>query len=260
MPKQGEFIWHDLATSDLEGAVAFYVDTIGWTAAPMAGVPMEIHSFTAGDAMVGAAMALTDDMKAEGAPSSWTPCMASEDLDALCDKVKALGGAVINPPDEVPGGRFALLQDPQGAMFEAYQAEDKNGEAEQAESSAPGHFSWYDLNTTDWEAARAFYGELFGWTESGMMPDSPAGPYWMFKSQSGDRSLGGMSAMAAKMGVPPHWLCYVTVDDLDRALERVQSQGGTVVNGPMEVPGGDRIVHCMDPQGAAFALHAAPAG
>jgi predicted enzyme related to lactoylglutathione lyase len=91
------------------------------------------------------------------------------------------------------------------------------------------------------------------------MADSPAGTYWMFKSQSGDRSLGGMSSMAAQMKLPPHWLCYITVDDLDAALERLKSMGGKVMNGPMEVPGGDRIAHCMDPQGAAIAFHAAPA-
>jgi predicted enzyme related to lactoylglutathione lyase len=57
------------------------------------------------------------------------------------------------------------------------------------------------------------------------------------------------------MTAPPHWLYYVKVDDLDAALERVKERGGQVLNGPMDVPGGDRVAQCLDPQGAAFALH-----
>ena len=148
-----------------------------------------------------------------------------------------------------------MFQDPQGAVFEGYQADDKNGEAEQHAQPPAGHFCWYDLNTTDWEAARTFYCELFGWSDNGVMPDSPGGTYWMFKGQSGDRSLGGMSNMAARMNLPPHWLCYITVDDLDGTIERLKAKGGKVLNGPMEVPGGDRIAHAMDPQGSAIALH-----
>lgn len=189
-----------------------------------------------------------------GAPPSWTPCMAVEDIEAFQEKVKTLGGHMLTPPQEAPGGRFAVAQDPQGAVFEVYQAADRNGEIEQRAEPPVGHFCWYDLNTSDWEGARTFYGELFAWSESGVM-DSPGGTYWMFKSQSGDRTVGGMSNMASNMGVPPHWLCYVTVPDLEEALAKLQAHGGQVMNGPMDIPGGDRIAHCVDPQGAPIALH-----
>lgn len=255
MPKQGEFVWHDLATPDLDAAAAFYGEVIGWKASQLPGVDMAYLGFDAGGTTVGGAMVLSEEMKQMGAPPAWTPCIATEDIDALCARVPDLGGAILQPPVEVPGGRFALLQDPQGAVFETYQAQDKNGEAEQDPKPPSGRFCWYDLNTTDWEGARSFYGELFGWAESGVMSDSPGGTYWMFKSQSGDRTVGGMSNMAGMMKVPAHWLCYVTVDDLDAALERLKGLGGTVMNGPMEVPGGDRIAQCTDAQGAAIALH-----
>jgi predicted enzyme related to lactoylglutathione lyase len=256
MPKQGEFVWHDLATPDLKGAAAFYGEVVGWKAEQMPGVDMEYLALNHGDVTVGGAMLLTDEMKQMGAPPSWTPCIATEDIDALCVRATELGGTVMQQPSDVPGGRFALLADPQGAVFEVYQSQTANGEAEQLADVPPGRFSWYDLNTTDWEAARAFYTELFAWSESAVMGDSPAGTYWMFKSVSGDRAVGGMSNMAAMTQLPPHWMCYVTVDDLDAALERVKAHGGQVTNGPMQVPGGDRIAHCMDAQGAAIALHA----
>ena len=221
-------------------------------------VDMVYLGFATDDVAVGGAMVLSEEMKQMGAPPAWTPCIAAEDCDALCAKATELGGQVLNPPSDVPGGRFALLMDPQGAVFEIYQAADKNGETEQHPDPPAGHFCWYDLNTTDWEGARSFYAKLFDWDESGSM-ESPGGTYWMFKSQSGDRTVGGMSDMAKMMNVPAHWLCYVTVPDLDAALVRLKELGGQVLNGPMAVPGGDRIAHCMDPQGAAIALHASPA-
>jgi predicted enzyme related to lactoylglutathione lyase len=74
-----------------------------------------------------------------------------------------------------------------------------------------------------------------------------------------DHHLGGMFDLVPDMQMPPCWLYYITVADLDAALERVKSHGGQILNGPMEVPGSDRVAQCMDPQGAAFALHSSPA-
>ena len=256
MPKQGEFVWHDLATSDMDGAINFYTNTIGWSQVAMEGSPTPYTMFNVGEEAVGGVMTMPEQMKEMGAPPSWTPCMATEDADATIAQVKELGGKLLNGPNPAPGGVFAVLQDPQGAVFEIYQAEDKNGEAEFNGKKSAGQFSWYDLNTTDWEAARDFYSKVFGWSESSTM-DSPGGTYWMMKGAAGDRTLGGMSNMAKQMNLPAHWLCYVTVEDLDAALETAKSEGAKVMNGPMEVPGGDRIAHLMDPQGAAFALHSA---
>ena len=67
---------------------------------------------------------------------------------------------------------------------------------------------------------------------------------------------GGMSNTASQMELPPHWLHYVTVDDMDAAVERIEKGGGKIVNGPMDVPGGDVVAQCVDPQGAFFAVHA----
>ena len=55
--------------------------------------------------------------------------------------------------------------------------------------------------------------------------------------------------------VPPAWNMYFRVDDVNAAADRAKANGGQVTNGPMEVPGGDWIVNCMDPQGAAFSMH-----
>ena len=69
-------------------------------------------------------------------------------------------------------------------------------------------------------------------------------------------SLRMMNKPKAMANVPPHWLIYFRVPDVDAAAERIKANGGKVLNGPMEVPGGDRVVTAADPQGAAFGLHA----
>jgi hypothetical protein len=59
------------------------------------------------------------------------------------------------------------------------------------------------------------------------------------------------------MPFPPFWLVYAKVADIQGSLAAVEAGGGTVLMGPMEIPGGDSIAQCLDPQGAAFALHQA---
>jgi hypothetical protein len=67
-------------------------------------------------------------------------------------------------------------------------------------------------------------------------------------------TYGGMFNRSPTMP-PPNWLSYVRVGDVKSSVGRVKELGGTVLNGPMEVPGGDWVAQCLDPQGAAFALH-----
>jgi len=72
----------------------------------------------------------------------------------------------------------------------------------------------------------------------------------------GDKQLGGM--FTVPKGTPTGWAYYIHVDDLDAALARAKSKQANVLNGPMPVPGGGRIVQLTDPQGAFFALHESP--
>ena len=68
-------------------------------------------------------------------------------------------------------------------------------------------------------------------------------------------TIGGMWNKPAEVPMP-HWLYYFRVKDVDKTIENAKARGGKVLNGPMEVPGGDRVVTATDPQGAAFGLHA----
>jgi predicted enzyme related to lactoylglutathione lyase len=115
-----------------------------------------------------------------------------------------------------------------------------------------GHFSWHELMAGDVEAAFRFYSQLFGWQKTEAI-QGPMGTYQMYGK--GGRTFGGMMTRPKDYPAPPHWLYYVKVGDLDAALGRVKAGGGQVLHGPMEVPGGTRVAQCVDPQGAAFALH-----
>ena len=145
------------------------------------------------------------------------------------------------------------VQDPQGAVLALYtpagEAPGHDGE------TGIGEFSWHELATTDHAAAFDFYSALFEWTVVEAMDMGPGGMYQMYGRLSG-QSLGGMfNKPAGTPGPPAFWLYYVTVPDVNAAVERVTQLGGQMLNGPMEVPGGDITAQCMDPQGAAFALH-----
>jgi predicted enzyme related to lactoylglutathione lyase len=120
----------------------------------------------------------------------------------------------------------------------------------------PGDVAWHELTTTVWEAALGFYSELFGWDKQQAMDMGEMGTSQMYGL--GERMLGGMYNKTADMPFPPNWLYYVSTADVDAAAKKIEKKGGKILTGPMDVPGGGRIVVAQDPQGAAFALHQGP--
>ena len=81
-----------------------------------------------------------------------------------------------------------------------------------------------------------------------------AGPYQMYGLSTDEPPLGGMFNKPKEMPAPG-WVLYISVDSVDAKVEQIKTLGGQVINGPMDVPGGDRIVQCIDPRGATIALH-----
>jgi len=124
--------------------------------------------------------------------------------------------------------------------------------SEQKQASSP--VTWVELSTTDRAGAKHFYTELFDWSTF----DAPAtdhGVYTMFTQ--GERRVGGLFERTPEMaaqGVPPNWMGYISVEDIDQAAARVRELGGKVVMGPMEVPGQGKMATIADPTGAVVAL------
>lgn len=116
----------------------------------------------------------------------------------------------------------------------------------------PGTFCWADLMTTDTEAAKSFYGELFGWEfEDTEVP--PGGTYTSLRLD-GD-AIGGLYELPAEQqgqGVPPSWFNHVSTDDADATSAKVSELGGKVLMGPMEVMENGRTMMIQDPTGAVI--------
>jgi predicted enzyme related to lactoylglutathione lyase len=240
-------------TTDTKGAEAFYKAVVGWSAEPFGGAPQDYTVFSrSGKVPVGGLMARPDDLKA---PPFWSMYVGVPNVEEAAAQIKRLGGSECSPVIEIASvGRMQMMQDPQGAAFYIMQPA-SNPQGPEATPEV-GDASWHELMTTDWAAAMKFYNEVFGWQPSDAMDMGADGKYQMFNRPHG--MIGGMmnipKAMAGQM--PPNWQFYFRVPDLDAAIERIKANGGKILNGPMEVPGGDRIVNAMDPQGATFSLHA----
>ena len=250
--RQGNFVWYELLTSDVNGAIKFYKDVIGWGTQAFEGGEMPYTLWTAGETPLGGVTTLPADAKKMGAPPHWLAYVAADDVDALTKKATSLGAKTYVAPMDIPKvGRCSVIADPQGAVIALFKG--SGPEMPQPAEVTNGHFSWHELIAGEWEAAFRFYSQLFGWQKTEAMDMGPMGTYQMYGK--GGRTFGGMMTKRKDYPAPPHSLYYVKVGDLDAALARVKKDDGKVINGPMEVPGGDRVAQCVDPQGATFALH-----
>jgi len=151
-------------------------------------------------------------------------------------------------------GRYAVLKDPQGAVFAILDPE--NARAETAGIPALGTFSWHELATTDSEAAVSFYSGLFGWDVMHRHDMGAYGIYIVFGSNGIQR--GGIWNKPPEMPGPSNWLPYVHVPNADGSWKTAEASGARLLAGPMEVPGGSRITSFLDPTGAAFAIQSMP--
>ena len=261
----GRFVWYDLMTHDPDAAAEFYAKVAGWGSMAWDGPePPDGHGpymmFTAGEYPIGGRGKLPAEALEKGAAPHWLAYVTVPDTEAVVSRTEEMGGAVLMATETMEGvGTMAVLQDPQGAVFAPYTPEE--GAGGEIPVPEPGKFSWHELLTTDHEAAFEFYAGVFGWEKTDAMDMGEMGLYQMFGPEAGDPySYGGMYNKPPQIPAPPHWLYYIMVPDIEAAAAAVKELGGQVLNGPEVVPGGDRVAQCLDPQGAAFALHSKDSG
>jgi predicted enzyme related to lactoylglutathione lyase len=112
----GAFSWNELMTSDVQGAKAFYGELLGWGMQDFKAGDMGYTMVKLGDREIAGIMAIPDE--AAGMPPRWGAYVTVADVDALLPRVEQLGGKVIVAPHDIPDvGRFAVIQDPQGAKL-----------------------------------------------------------------------------------------------------------------------------------------------
>ena len=252
---QGHFVWCELMTTDTTAATTFYQSVIGWQAADSGMTDRAYTIVSAGPTMVGGIMELPQSVRDNGGRPGWIGYVAVDNVDTTAGRILQAGGAVHHAADDIPGiGRFAVVADPQGAVFVLFKPA-MSGEPPPAAGATPGRVGWYELQAGDLEPAFSFYAALFGWTKTDAIDMGPMGIYQLFAVDG--VTIGGM--MTRMPEVPrPFWQYYFNVDEINAAIARVNSAGGKVVNGPQQVPGGSWIAHAMDPQGVMFAMVSAP--
>jgi uncharacterized protein len=124
----------------------------------------------------------------------------------------------------------------------------------QRTSYPQGTPNWVDLSTTDPDAAKSFYGQLFGWTYDDLpMPQGPV--YSMAAKDDGVvAAIAPQPPDMAAQGLPPTWNTYLAVDDIDEVAARVEPAGGKLLLAPVDVMDAGRMAAVMDPTGAAVGL------
>lgn len=232
----GTFSWAELATSDADGAKAFYTQAFGWEYDDNPIGDDQVYTMASRDGGQVAALFATDQQ-----PPHWNCYVTVASVDESAAKAKELGANIMAEPfDVMDVGRMAVFADPQGAALCIWEARTSIGATL---VNAPGALAWNDLVTPDAEASATFYGSLFGWTAE-EIPN--AGGYRVIRN--GERSNGGIMPSS---DLPPAWLPYFGHEDVDRLVDEVPGLGGRVLNGPVPVPAG-RFAAFADPQGAVF--------
>ncbi|MSR06118.1 MAG: VOC family protein [Gemmatimonadetes bacterium] len=243
MSARGHFVWHELLTTDIKAAAGFYGKVGGWTTQEWKENKGYLLFMTGKAVMAG--------LKREE-PRRWLPYIVTDDVEVALWEAQRLGGKVIKNTDTMPTvGKFAVLQDPFGAVFAVLQP------AYEPKPTYPvsvGDFSWHELLTADVDVALRFYSALFGWQKTSAMDmGAGAGLYQMFGWKG--RELGGVYKKAKQDPGPNRWVCYIKVRDAETAAEAATKAGGKIQMDPMKVAGGTWIATGLDPQGAEFSVH-----
>lgn len=273
MPERDGYIpgvpcWVDTSQPDPEAAADFYSGLFGWEFEDVMPPGSPGKYFIA--RILGGDVAAVGSIP-EGAPpmAMWNTYVWVESADETTSKVLDAGGTVVMEPfDIMESGRMAVLADPEGAAFCAWQAKEHKGARIVNEH---GSLNFNGLHTRDPEAAKAFYGSIFGW----QILVLPGGfemwtlPGYGDHLEQGNPGLReGMAEMGAPAGfedvvaslnpipddqrdTPPHWDVTFAVDDADAIAEKAAQLGGQVILAPFDAPW-VRMTVITDPQGATF--------
>ncbi|QNE73739.1 VOC family protein [Streptomyces finlayi] len=243
-PLDGGPCWVALSTSDIPAAKSFYAALFGWRCEtdPRA----EAGGSTVARLGEAAVASLGPVPRTDRSPA-WTVFFSTGDTDTTVERVTSAGGTLLaGPMDVFEQGRSALVADPEGAVFSLWQPRTFAG-AERLND--PGALGWVELSTRDTVEALAFYPSVLGWTVNA------AESYTHWGVDGAD--FGGMMAMDERFEpeVPPYWLPYFVVTDVDSTAATALSAGGDLLLAPISIPDGPRIAVLRDPQGATFGIH-----
>jgi predicted enzyme related to lactoylglutathione lyase len=251
--------WIDLLSSDVDRARTFYGDLFGWSSEDAGEEYGHYINFTLNGRPIAGAMAKSPEMG--DMPDGWNIYLATDDIQKTTDAAAANGGTVAMGPMPVPMdgrlGHMAMISDPSGGFVGLWQPGEHKGFGVWAETGAP---SWFELLTTDYEAALGFYRDVLSW-DTKVIGDTDEFRYTQLRDP--DNEEGGLAGvMDAKSflpeGVPSHWSVYIGVENADATIAKAKEMGGAVVQGPDDTPYG-RLATLTDATGAQFKIVQPPA-
>jgi uncharacterized protein len=251
--------WHD----DPEPAIRFYSGVLGWEAENTQ--PADANGTFHVCRLRGRDAAAIGSPIPEGAPPTplWTTFILVESAEETAGKAKDAGGNVILEPFEsLEGGRLAIIADPAGATFAAWeQAEHKGAQV----VNEPGAYSMSFLETTDPDGAKAFYGALFGWESKAFGPPEAGFALWRLPGYVGGEPQqpvprDNVATMIAGGEGPARWSVDFWVANADEAAAKATDLGGSTLTPPSDVPGvaGMREATIADPAGAVLTITQPP--
>ena len=252
---QGAPSWAELDTTDEQEALSFYSALFGWEDDPQEITPGWLYHMQRLNGLPACSIyRQSEEELAQNVPSHWNLYFTVGSVDETVEAVKGNGGQIaFGPMDVFEAGRMAMCQDPQGAFFAIWQANQHIGCRVKEETGA---MFWNELLTTDRNAAVDFYVAALGVERGEVMQ-----PHEYAMLQAAGVNVAGVMQITPDMGeFPPHWTVYFGVENADEAVAKAQSLGATVF-----VPGTDitpfegqppigRFAALADPQGAAFSI------
>jgi predicted enzyme related to lactoylglutathione lyase len=274
MPERDGYIpgvpcWVDTSQPDPAAAVEFYGGLFGWEFEDVMPAGSEAKYFVA--RLHGGDVAAVGSIPDAAAPDMalWNTYVWVDSADETAAKAREAGGGVMMEPfDVMTSGRMAVLTDPEGAVFFAWEAREHKGARVVNE---PGSLNFNGLNTRDVGAAKSFYGAVFGWTTLALpggfeMWTLPGYGDYLERDNPGLRALVTESGAPAEFAdvvasinpipadqpdTPAHWSVTFATDDADATAAKATELGGTLIVPPFDAPW-VRMTVIADPQGATF--------
>ena len=251
-----QFKWVDTFASDFEAAKQFYSELFGWQFTDQFNEDQLVYSLarlsvsdnsTQGSVVAGVGPCPIP--KPGGSPWNWGVYILVENLESTNKGVVEAGGQICKEPMEVmEAGRMAVCADSMGAIFHLWQPMAHFGADIE---KVPGAVCWFELVSSDTQMSEAFYKSVFGWTVNETEIDG--NPYWWFRLDGA--IIGGMHTQTEETGGQKLWLPYFQSIDLDSQIETSYRLGGTVVFGPVAIPGYGRYAILSDPEHNMFGIN-----
>lgn len=250
---EGRPCWVDLLAHQQQAAMQYYASLFGWTydvSPPEHGG----YALAKVGTLVVAGIGRPPGNSNPKAAAFWTTYLAADDAAATAERAQGYGATILLAPMSVGyAGKMAVLADPTGAVVGLWEAGQHPGAQLTGMHST---MCWHELLTRDTSAARDFYLTAFEYELDKI--EAPGVDYTILTI--GDEPVAGVTTVPTDLPpqVPPHWLVYFAVVDVDDACTLAERFGGGVLRGPIDSPYG-RFAVVLDPFGAMFAMITPPA-